>query len=137
MKKGFTLIELLGVLVVLIIIASISTPVVMNIINGSRESADLVSVENIVKGAGELYYNARLDPDKTALNDINAENNIFEYLDITGTTFESADVRLDEDGKVYMAVYLNEICYTKAALSDEIVLLENTSVTACKISLAK
>ncbi|MFI3307509.1 MAG: prepilin-type N-terminal cleavage/methylation domain-containing protein [Mycoplasmatota bacterium] len=137
MKKGFTLIELLGVLVIIIVIAAISTPIVTNIINSSRESTDLVSVESIVKGAGELYYNARLDTDKTALTDINEGNNIFEHLEITGTTFESADVRVDEDGKVYMAVYLNGICYTKSVLSDEITSTESATAESCDISLTK
>ena len=39
MKKGFTLIELLAVIVILAIIATIATPIVLDIINDTRESA--------------------------------------------------------------------------------------------------
>jgi type IV pilus assembly protein PilA len=45
MKKGFTLIELLAVIVVLAIIALIATPIVLGIINDSKESAILRSEE--------------------------------------------------------------------------------------------
>ena len=45
MKKGFTLIELLAVIVILAIIALIATPIVLNIINKTKESASLRSAE--------------------------------------------------------------------------------------------
>ena len=45
MKKGFTLIELLAVIVILAIIALIATPIVLNIIKETRESAGLRSAE--------------------------------------------------------------------------------------------
>ena len=49
-KKGFTLIELLAVIVILAIIALIATPIVLNIINESKESAQLRSAEMYLKG---------------------------------------------------------------------------------------
>ena len=45
MKKGFILIELLAVIVILAIIALIATPIVLNIINETKESANLRSAE--------------------------------------------------------------------------------------------
>ena len=45
MKKGFTLIELLAVIVILAIIALIATPIVLSIINDSKESAIIRSAE--------------------------------------------------------------------------------------------
>ena len=50
MKKGFTLIELLAVIVILAIIALIATPIVLSIINESKESAQLRSAEMYLKG---------------------------------------------------------------------------------------
>ena len=50
MKKGFTLIELLAVIVILAIIALIATPIVLNIINDTKESATLRSVEHYLDG---------------------------------------------------------------------------------------
>ena len=45
MKKGFTLIELLAVIVILAIIAVIAVPIVINIIDESKENASLRSAE--------------------------------------------------------------------------------------------
>ncbi len=45
MKKGFTLIELLAGIVILAIIALIATPIVLNIIDDSKESSGLRSAE--------------------------------------------------------------------------------------------
>ena len=50
MKKGFTLIELLAVIVILAVIALIATPIVLSIINDTKESA-------IIRSA-EMYVNA-------------------------------------------------------------------------------
>ena len=44
-SKGFTLIELLAVIVILAIIALIATPIVLNIIKDSKESATLQSAQ--------------------------------------------------------------------------------------------
>ena len=43
MKKGFTLIELLAVIVILGIIAVITTPLIMGVIENARKSAVLSS----------------------------------------------------------------------------------------------
>ena len=49
-NKGFTLIELLAVIVILAIIALIAVPIIINIINGTKESSSLRK--------GELYLDA-------------------------------------------------------------------------------
>ena len=50
MKKGFTLIELLAVIVILAIIALIATPIVLSIINDTKESALLRSADFYLDG---------------------------------------------------------------------------------------
>ena len=50
MKKGFTLIELLAVIVILAIIALIATPIVLIIINDTKESAILRSADFYLDG---------------------------------------------------------------------------------------
>lgn len=50
-KKGFTLIELLAVIVILAIIALIATPIVLSIIEETKESAVLRSAEMYTKSA--------------------------------------------------------------------------------------
>lgn len=49
LNKGFTLIELLAVIVILAIIAAITTPIVLNTINDSRKSSGEISVINYLK----------------------------------------------------------------------------------------
>ena len=44
-NKAFTLIELLAVIIILAIVALIATPIVLNIINETKESATLRSAE--------------------------------------------------------------------------------------------
>ena len=61
-KKGFTLIELLAVIIILAIIALITVPVIMNIIEKSNKAAFKDTAYGIIK-SGELYYaNKLLEP---------------------------------------------------------------------------
>ena len=39
-KKGFTLIELLAVIIILAVIALIATPIVLNVVDNARKSAN-------------------------------------------------------------------------------------------------
>lgn len=74
-NKGFTLIELLAVIVILAIIALIATPVIMKIINDSRQSAAEESAKLMVSQA-ELAYNAAYlacDGNAPAISDILAK----------------------------------------------------------------
>ena len=66
MKKGFTLIELLAVIVILAVISLIAIPIVMNIIEDSRQAAAKRSAEGYVRAvnykiAQEALYNRIVD----------------------------------------------------------------------------
>ena len=63
-KKGFTLIELLAVIVILAVIALIATPIVLNIIKDSRESAALRSAEMYLKGVETSVATATINNKK-------------------------------------------------------------------------
>ena len=54
-NKGFTLIELLAVIVILAIIALIATPIVLGIINDSKESSNRVSASYIINAVEQSY----------------------------------------------------------------------------------
>jgi len=62
--KGFTLIELLAVIVILAIIAIIATPIVLNIIKDSKDSATLQSAE-LYLGAVETAVTKNIMDDPT------------------------------------------------------------------------
>ena len=68
MKKGFTLIELLAVIVVLAIIAIIATPIITDVIEESKESANLRSIEGYAKAVKQKYYNDSLDGSKPVID---------------------------------------------------------------------
>ena len=54
-NKGFTLIELLGVVVILAILVSITTPLVLKSLNSGKEASYNMMIENIVT-ASKSYY---------------------------------------------------------------------------------
>ena len=60
-KKGFTLIELLAVIVVLAIIAVITTPIVMNTINSAKKGAAERSADNYIDAVETTVATKRLD----------------------------------------------------------------------------
>ena len=57
MKKGFTLVELLAVVVLLAIVSLIATPIIGNVIETSRESANQRSIEGYADAIRNEYYN--------------------------------------------------------------------------------
>jgi len=60
MKTGFTLIELLAVIVILAIIALIAVPIVLNIVNDAKESAQLRSAEMYMDGVEQAIIKEKL-----------------------------------------------------------------------------
>lgn len=60
--KGFTLIELLAVIVILAVIALIASPIVLGIINNSRESSMARSVESFATAAQQAFATAMSKP---------------------------------------------------------------------------
>ena len=61
MKKGFTLIELLAVIVILAIIALIATPIVLSIIEDTKESATLRSAEHYLSAVEQSIMKKNLN----------------------------------------------------------------------------
>ena len=53
-KKGFTLIELLAVIIILAVIALIATPIVLNVVDNARKSANKDSAYGLLDSA-KLY----------------------------------------------------------------------------------
>ncbi len=106
-NKGFTLIELLAVIVILAIIALIATPIILNVIEESRENANKDSVAGIVKAA-DLYYSQHVF-DGT----IPFETNILDTLKLSGGKPDSGYVFLNKDGNVEVGVVYGKMCLTK------------------------
>ncbi|MBE6139694.1 MAG: prepilin-type N-terminal cleavage/methylation domain-containing protein [Firmicutes bacterium] len=64
-RKGFTLIELLAVIVILAIIALIATPIVLNIIENTKEEANKRSIDMYVRGVKNAIATYHLEHKKS------------------------------------------------------------------------
>lgn len=68
-KSGFTLIELLAVIVILAVIALIASPIILGIIEDSRESSRVRSVEQYAKAIEKVVTTyMTLNPSKTTIS---------------------------------------------------------------------
>ena len=75
MKKGFTLIELLAVIVILAVIALIATPVVLNIIDDSKENSTIRSAEGYLRSVEYEIAKTYATPDKITNGTFNVLSN--------------------------------------------------------------
>ena len=82
-KKGFTLIELLAVIVILAVIALIAVPVVMNVIEQSKEGALKSTARNILEIAENKYAKVLIE------NPEEIPNINFEALEYKGSKVEA------------------------------------------------
>lgn len=94
-RQGFTLIELLAVLVVLAILALISVPIVLNIINQSRQKARLRSMEGYAKAVESAVYIYQMDhSDASDVKIINKSEGSYIVANVSTIT---ADTTLTND----------------------------------------
>ena len=84
-KKGFTLIELLAVIVIMAIIATITSLVVINIINDQRRNSNEISIGNIIEAA-KNYYSAAV---------LKSPNGLFNGGQIKKISFPTTDIKYD------------------------------------------
>ena len=104
-KKGFTLIELLAVIVILAIIALIVTPVVSNIIESAKNSANARSVEGHIK-------NIELAIISKAFTSVNDDLSIYDMVE---GELESLNLELPNGDEISCESYtINDGIVTEA-----------------------
>ena len=80
MKKGFTLIELLAVIVILAVISLIATPMILGVIETSKESSAKVSAYGYIDAVETQVAINQLDANKT-----NIEDGVYEVEELKNT----------------------------------------------------
>ena len=153
-KKGFTLIELLAVIVILAIIAIIAVPIVLNIIDDSKQNATLRSAdfyldaveltvaqatlknENIEEGT----YNIKdgdicLNDACTEILEVEVNGEVPKAGTIAITNGNITGLKLEIEGKEIYKNSKNEMVYVK--FLDEVCTYDKTSSVAEKTAGAK
>ncbi len=123
MKKGFTLIELLAVLLILGVIALITTPIIINVLENSRKNTFENSIEQLINIA-KMDYNEYGRTESTIYeyqNDkfvcLKCDNGRDLSLDYSGSLNASGTITLEKakvinlsfQGKEFTATYNNEV----------------------------
>lgn len=110
-KNGFTLIELLAVIVILAIIALITSPIVIGVIDKSRKEAFRDSAYGVIE-AGRIYY-------LESVADTNAfTGKTFDLsngeLKLSGEKPKGGTLEIKDDGKMILMMHNGNYCATKS-----------------------
>lgn len=137
--KGFTLIELLAVIVIIAVLALITTPIVFDVIQNSKENAFKDTAHGLVLAAGTYQAQQQaLNRDTTlTINYATSSESEKELLKTKGTLPDAGELSIDSKGKVTLALWSNEakVCAVKKASAKEVTVNENIkSASDCKIA---
>ncbi len=137
--KGFTLIELLAVIVIIAVLALITTPIVFDVIQNSKENAFKDTAHGLVLAAGTYQAQQQaLNRDTTLnINYATSSESEKELLKTKGTLPDAGELSIDSKGKVTLALWSNEakVCAVKKASAKEVTVNENIkSASDCKIA---
>ncbi|MGE5456087.1 MAG: glycine-rich protein [Ignavibacteriales bacterium] len=119
-KKGFTLMELLAVIVILAIIAAITVPIIVGIIDRTRESSYKESVRSIFE-ATKIYV-ARQEFKKFPVEGINVTDPV---LEIKNKNFTSGKIVLNNKG-IFEVEKVSNGRYCAGGTLEEIIVIEGS-----------
>ncbi len=97
MKKGFTLIELLAVIIILSVIALIATPIVIDVINDSKDSVAYTETQRIVEAVNNYCQTSGM------INQLDGSDNICK----DGITNEELALMVDTKGASIVSLDYN------------------------------
>ncbi|NLL44217.1 MAG: type II secretion system protein [Mollicutes bacterium] len=91
-KKGFTLIEILAVLVIMSVVALITVPIIVGIIDGTRKNAYKESVRSIFTAVDLFLATNEFNDFPEEGMDVTDENLEMKYKNfVSGKVFENAE----------------------------------------------
>lgn len=105
MKKGFTLIELLAVIAILAIIAVITTPIIVNFIQSSRQKAFIDTGYSIISSARVYQTKAAASNQPLELSVTYPNGQNVELIQTKGNLPDSGTFCIDENGKTKLALW--------------------------------
>ena len=95
--KGFTLLEIIAVISLLIVLASISVPSYLNIVENQKKRADLATALQLAQMA-KTYYIEKKDTDKNKLKEYIIKN--YEEFPKSKYSGEEFDISFDTNKRV-------------------------------------
>ena len=118
-NKGFTLVELLAVITIIAIIAVITTPLILNVIQTSKENAFKDSAHGLVVAAGTYQAEKQaLNEDTTlTINYKTSPEADKKLLKTSGSLPDAGELEIDNKGKVTLALWSDDakVCVVKNA----------------------
>src|SRR5574344_1552737 len=110
MKKGFTLVELLAVLVIIGVLALITTSIVRSTIQKAENSTNIRSAEKYAEAATILM--TEKSADGTFNNYV--QKNILDDLDIDNKSVQSGFITYNNSKEISLGLVINNKCYVKS-----------------------
>ena len=102
MKKGFTLVELLAVIVILALIALITAPVVLNVIENSRDKSYRRSVDLYGKAFEKAIAEYYLDHERDSISTLTFDD-VKDYIKYEGNDVNCDIKKVNSDKTVYIS----------------------------------
>ena len=138
-RKGFTLIELLGVIVVLAVIAIITTPVILGVIEKSKKESYRNSIYGIMESANIYLASHLTNIGKTkeiafTCNGINCSNEEGDSLDFKGTVPKSGTFYLNGTGEVTVESVYNGKYYANTVDDKVEITEEDTTLSRAELT---
>lgn len=133
MKKnndGFTLIELLAVIVILAVIALIAVPIILGVIDNAKKEAFKDTAYGIIDAAEQYYAKEILKGRSITEKTFNFPDD--NELKFNGTKPDWGALKINNQGKIKLALYNGNFCYVKD-YNDNVVTLVELPKEECTI----
>lgn len=132
-KKGFTLIELMAVIIVLGILAIITTPIMSDVLETSRKRAFEDSVYGLIKSVNLDKADSGFNVEKT----YTLTNGVISPdINTKGSVNGTGTIKTDLDGQIYVSIQYDKWCADKDYSESRVVVTEGTCLVNSETTTA-